>query len=355
MGDDSREEITNKLIMWASSHGIPPSESKYDLYMILNGVEITSRCTEVAELKEDRNEALLKKFLVVKNVKGCTPRTIEFYGKEIHKILEKIGKTVDDIVADDIRLYMAKRLKVDKVSEITVGNEQRALGSFFNWLYAEELIKRNPMAKVERIKKRKTRKKAFTEMEIEQLRSAAQGEKEKMTIEMLLSTGCRVSELVQIKKDDIDNDRILVVGKGEKERYVYLNARAQFALGKYLEERKDINPYLFPRGESVVNMPHSGIRQEELKNWWKNPENIKEGHTDKSSIESMTRKIAKRAGVERANPHKFRRTCATMALRRGMPIEQVSRMLGHEELSTTQIYLDLTEDELALAHKKYVN
>lgn len=355
MNEDCREEIINKLVIWAADHGISVRESKYDLYMILNNVEITSRCTEVAELKEDRNEALLKKFLIVKNVKGCTPRTIEFYGKEIHKSLEKIGKTVDDIVADDIRLYMAKRLKVDKVSEITVGNEQRALGSFFNWLYAEEIIRRNPMAKVERIKKRKTKKKAFTEMEIEQLRSAAQGEKEKMTIEMLLSTGCRVSELIQIKMDNIDNDRILVVGKGEKERYVYLNARAQFALEKYLAERKDVNPYLFPKGESVVEMVHAGIKRKDLCDWWKNPENIKDGHTDKSSVESMMRKIAKKAKVERANPHKFRRTCATMALRRGMPIEQVSKMLGHEELSTTQIYLDLTEDELALAHKKYVN
>ena len=109
MEGDCREEIINKLIMWASGHGIQPSESRYELYMLLNDVEIMSRCTEVAILKADRNEALLKKFLVVKNVKGCTERTLEFYGKEIHKALERIGKTVDDITADDIRLDMAKR------------------------------------------------------------------------------------------------------------------------------------------------------------------------------------------------------------------------------------------------------
>ena len=355
MGEDCREEIVNQLIMWASGHGIPPLESKYDLYMILSGVEIMRRCTEVAELKEDRNEMLLKKFLVVKNVKGCTPRTIEFYGKEIHKILDTIGKTVDDVTADDIRLYMAKRLKVDRVSEVTVGNEQRALSSFFNWLYTEELIKKNPISKVELIKSRKTKKKALTEMEIEQLRSAAQGEREKAIIEILLSTGCRVSELVQIKRDNIDGNRILVIGKGNKERYVYLNARAQFALEKYIEERKDVNPYLFPSGKNVVKMPHNGLPPKEMINWWKNPKNIRDGHADKSTVEAAMRKIAKLAGVERANPHKFRRTCATMALRRGMPIEQVSKMLGHEQLTTTQIYLDLTEDELALAHKKYVN
>ena len=104
----------------------------------------------------------------------------------------------------------------------------------------------------------------------------------------------------------------------------------------------------------MVEMRHKGIRIDDLRNWWKNPDNVKEGHTDKSSIEALTRKIAKKAGVERANPHKFRRTCATMALRRGMPIEQVSKMLGHAELSTTQIYLDLSEDDLREAHKKYV-
>lgn len=355
MNEDCREDVINKLIMWASEHGIAPSESKYDLYMILNNVEITSRCTELAEMQQDRNEMLLKKFLIVKNVKGCTERTLEFYGAEIRKALERMGKTVDDITADDIRLDAAKRLRRDNVSEITVGNEQRCLSSFFSWLYAEELIKKNPMLKVERIKHRKVKKKALTEMEIERLRSAAQGEREKMVIEVLLSTGCRVNELVNIQVRDIENDRILVLGKGKKERYVYLNARAQLTIENYLQCRKDTNPYLLPRGGNATDMQRTGMPPDELKNWWKNPENIQTGHMDTNSVESMTRKIAKRAGVERANPHKFRRTCATMALRRGMPIEQVSKMLGHEELSTTQIYLDLTEDELALAHRKYVN
>ena len=157
-------------------------------------------------------------------------------------------------------------------------------------------------------------------------------------IELLLSTSCRVSEVAQILIEEIDGERILVHGKGEKDRYVYLNAKAQLMLERYMSERKDKSPYLFPR----------------CRDGWRNPKNIEEGHIDMATIEQMTRKIAKRAGVERANPHKFRRTCATMALRRGMPIEQVSKMLGHEQVSTTQIYLDLTEDELALAHKKYV-
>ena len=268
--------------------------------------------------------------------------------------LSEIGKTVDDITTEDIRYYMAIRLQRDKVSKTTIGNEIRNLGSFFGWLYAEEIIKKNPMAKIDRIKQEKTKKEALTDMEIEMLRAAADGKREKLVIELLLSTGCRVGEVVQILISDIEGDRVLVHGKGQKDRYVYLNARAQLALGKYLAARSDKNPYLFPKGGSVIEMKHNGIKKHELKDWWKNPENIKEGHAGISTIEITTRKIAKRAGVEQANPHKFRRTCATMALRRGMPLEQVSKMLGHEEISTTQIYLDLTEDELALAHKKYV-
>lgn len=350
---DCREEVVNALAMWAAKHGVDVAEAKIDFYMILNNVEITNRCTEIAELCEDRNEMLFRKFIIAKQVKGCTPRTIQFYSLELKRILQDIGKTVDDITADDIRFYIAVRLKRDKVSKTTVGNETRVLASFFSWLYAEEIIRRNPMSKVDRIKKEKTKKEALTEMEIEKLRIAAQGEREKAIIELLLSTGCRVSEVVQILICEIEQDRILVHGKGQKDRYVYLNAKAQIALDMYIRERRDRNPYLFPRGKPAGALK-KGVKKDDMKDWWKNPENIAEGHSSKSTIEAITRKLAKRAGVEKANPHKFRRTCATRALQRGMPIEQVSKMLGHEEISTTQIYLDLKEDELALAHKKYV-
>lgn len=351
---DCREDLVNQLAVWATSHGIDMSEAKYDLYMLLNNVEITSRCTEVAEIQGDYNEMLIKKFLVAKQVKGCTTRTIQFYKVCIVKALEQIGKNANDVTAEDIRYYMAIRLRRDGVSKTTVGNEIRSLGSFFQWLQVEEIIEKNPMLKVDRIKKEKTKKEALTEMEIERLRVAAEGEREKAIIEFLLSTGCRVSELVQILLVEIEKDRVLIHGKGQKERYVYLNAKAKLALEIYMNERKDSNPYLFPKRKPIVQGTYAGIERKEQKNWWKYPEYIDKGHMDKGSVEEITRKIAKRAGVERANPHKFRRTCATMALRRGMPIEQVSKMLGHESIETTQIYLDLTEDELEQAHKKYV-
>ena len=199
---------------------------------------------------------------------------------------------------------------------------------------------KNPIAKIDCIKTERCQKEALAEEEIEKLRfAAAKGfktrqkydfaERNVLIVELLLSTGVRVSELVKIKLNEIRDKRILVHGKGRKDRYVYMSVKAQFALERYLPKRKDLeSPYLFPGDEN--------------------------GHIGKCTVSSITRKIARTAGVERANPHKFRRTCATMALRRGMPIEQVSKMLGHEQISTTQIYLDLSEEDLAYAHSKYV-
>ena len=352
---DCREEIINKLAVWAANYGIDVREAKCDLYLLLSDVEITSRHTKGVEVQEDRNEYLLKKFLLVKQVKGCTEKTLKSYERSIKATLKQIGKTVDDITADDIRCYIAFRLRKNKVLKVTVAGEIAIFSSFFTWLYLEEIIKRNPMSKVDKIKTEKIKKKAFTELEIEKLRLATENAREQMIVEMLLSTGCRVTELTEILLADIEDSKILVRGKGAKERYVYLNAKAQLALEQYLSERKDDNPFLFPKGKLFNKWNKKGMSKKIMKDWWKDPEKMeKDEHVDKGSIEKAVVRIAKRAGVDKANPHKFRRTCATMALKRGMPLLQVSKMLGHESTETTQIYLDLSEDDLAQAHKKYV-
>lgn len=353
---DERESLINEVCMYLVGRGIEPGEAKDALYIIMNKYEITSRCTSLAEMKEDRNDFLLNRFMIAKTVKGCSKRTLKLYGTELKRILQAIGKTVDDITADDIRYYLAVRQRRDGVSKTTADNELRYLRSFFQYLVADELVIRNPTAKVDRVKCERRKKDALTDIEVERLRVAVEGLREPAIIEVLLSTGCRVSELVQIQISDIDKNKVLVYGKGAKERYVYLNARAMIAIERYLAERKDKNPYLFAGGKSqLITGLKDGYKRRQLTDWWKDPDLVSEDKPiDKGTIEQLLRKIAKKAGVEKANPHKFRRTCATMALRRGMPIEQVSKMLGHEELSTTQIYLDLSEDELAQAHKKYV-
>ena len=325
------------------------------LYIMLDKYEITQRETGIALLQEDRNEYLLKKFIIGKTVKGCTKRTLQFYRYTINFVLNYIKKKVDDITSEEIRLYMAKRLYQDKVTKTSVGNEIRAMSSFFSYIFNEELIDKNPMQRIEKIKKEKTKKEAFTELELEKMRAELKTNREKAIFEVLLSTGCRVAELVNIKIAEINGEEILVHGKGEKDRTVYLNAKAQWALNEYLSERSDSSPYLFPGGHYERFLRHKkGNKRIKSKEWYKNPNLVDESkHIDPGTIESTIRNIGKKAGVQ-AHPHKFRRTCATFALRRGMPIEYVSKMLGHEAISTTQIYLDLSEQDLKTAHRKYV-
>ena len=355
---DARQDLYENIMMALIGDGMDVSGGiKERIYVILGGYEVQSRTTEVALLSEDRNEFLIRKFMVGKTVKGCTKRTLNYYESLLRFILPRIGKTVDDITADDIRYYIALRQKRDKISKCTADNELRCLRTFFAYLTGEEILQKNPMLRIESIKGAKTKKEAFTDIEVEKIRMSSGDERELAIIEMMLSTGCRVSELVQIRITDIDGEKVLVHGKGEKDRYVYLNAKAQVALTMYLECRKDGNPYLFPGGmpQLVAGGKTKGVKRNALKSWWKEPQYVApDSYLNMSTVEAMMRKIAKKAGVKRANPHKFRRTCATMALRRGMPLEQVSKMLGHENISTTQIYLDLREDELEMAHKKYV-
>lgn len=352
-----REELIDELSMYLVSQGIDGREARDELYVILDKYEITSRSTELAELHKDRNEYLLKKFLIAKTVKGCTRETLRRYKDDLTRILWKIGKTVDDITADDIRVYLALRQKKDGISKRTADTELRYLRTFFQYLVADELVTKNPTSKIERIKCERCNAEVFSDIEVEKIRNATTDERESAVVETLFSTGCRVTELVGIRLDEIEGNKVLVHGKGEKDRIVYLNAKAQVAIEKYLKKRSDNNPYLFAGGTLELNKGGKlsrGKKRKDAKSWWKDQRLVTDKAINKGSIESMTRKIAKRAGIERANPHKFRKTCATMALRRGMSIEQVSKMLGHEQISTTQIYLDLQESELEQAHKKYV-
>lgn len=348
-----KDELINKIVDELFDLAIDPHELRNRLVLIMRDYTITEAETSLVVREKNENEYLIDRFIIAKKVKGCTNRTLQFYRNELRKILLfKIQKDASAITADDITLYLAEREYRDGVSSVTCDNELRALRTFFAWLRIEEIITKNPCEKIERIRHKGKKKKAFTEMEIEDLRVACGNNKERAVIEVLLSTGCRVTELVNIKIKDIVHDELIVHGKGQKDRKVYLSAKAQKSIELYINERTDENPYLFPK---MLSAPEQVKQKSNIRNAWKEKKNVMEkGHMSASSIESMIRRIKKRAGVEEAYPHKFRRTCATMALRRGMPIEYVAQMLGHEQLSTTQIYLDLTDDDLKSAHKRYV-
>ena len=343
-----RQELTEKIMMCLMGRGINEPDIAQDITIILSDYDITARETAVAVRNQDINQHCLKKFLIAKTVKGCSDRTIEQYETQINRILNEIGKSVSEITSDDIRLYIALRERRDKCTKTTVDNERRYLSSFFKFLVNEEMIEKDPTARIGQIKMEKKKKPAFKELEVEKIRNACTNAFETAAVEMMLSTGCRVSELCNIKISEIDGDKLIVHGKGNKDRTVYLNAKAIVAVENYMKERTDSNPYLFPGGYFKSGPKDRG-------KWYMNVDKVdKERRYSTSGMEGKVRKIGKRAGVENVFPHRFRRTCATLALRRGMPLEQVSKMLGHEDLSTTQIYLDLSEEDLRMAHKKFV-
>ena len=283
-------------------------------------------------------------------------RPVELSGGELRRMLTReIGKDADTLTATDLQIYFAKLMQ--RMTPAGVRHYWLTMSSFMTWMHNEELITKNPMKRVESPKVRKQKKYAFTDMDVEKLRNACECERERAIIEILLSTGCRASEIAGIKLEDIDGKAIDVLGKGMKHRTVYLNAKAQLALERYLQERSDCNPYLFPAmNPSARDKDHFGKMRGTKNEWYKDPAFVDPlNHMgDSNTLNNILHSIAKRAGVEDVHAHRFRRTCATFALRRGMPIEQVSKMLGHENIGTTQVYLDLDDKQLERDHEKYV-
>lgn len=351
------EELISLMLPYVDQRNI--EDIKLRLSMVLANYSIAEESTELTIYEGYVNEKILKRFLMAKAAAGCSPNTLRYYKNSISFFFDRAKKPFSDVSADDIRLYLATRTQIDEISKTTANNERRNLSSFYGWLQKEEILLKNPMLKVDSIKVTKTRKPAFTQMDIEKMRFACRNSYQTALVETLLSTWARVSEVAQIKLKEIDLEKgsVLVHGKGDKERIVYLNAKAQLAIKNYLDDRRDNNPYLFPKCNYAgdVKRMSSGIPRRVQGLWYMKPKFVSENeHRDKSSIESDIRRIGKRAGVENAHPHRFRRTGATTALRNGMPLITVSKLLGHENIGTTQIYLDISDRELEQAHEKYV-
>ena len=348
--------LLNDIVMWLMTKGIDRQEALSELYILMHDYDISERTTDLVVYEGNRNEELLRRFIVAKTTAGCSQKSMRQYYKTIQRILMKIGKDVDQVTTDDIRYYNARHMK-QGVAKSTINNERHYLMSFYTWLISEELVSRNPMLRIEPVRQTKKKESAFTEDDLEIMRINLRDWREKAIFEVLLSTCCRVSELVSIKIDDIQEDgAIYIHGKGDKYRYVYLNARARITVQEYLKERKDANPYLFPRATPAFVGPGSHISgRRKIHTWYQSPEFVTvDEASDKSTIEAVVRKLGGRSKITNVHPHRFRRTGATRALRAGMPLELVSKMLGHANVGVTQVYLDLSEDDMKQAHKKYV-
>lgn len=350
-----KNEIIEQVINHVISNGFSSEQIdivKNSLIIALNGYIVTKDTTELTIYEGNINEELIKKFLIAKRITGRTNRTLKTYREYLIRIFRTMNKSCLDVTTDDIRLYLALKETRDGLAKTSLNNELRIMRTFYQFLQDEEILLVNPTRKIDAIKGNKKKKEAFSEIEVEKIRNACQNNRESALIEILLSTGARVTEVSRMKIDELKGDKIVVHGKGNKDRIVYLNAKAQLKLGGYLSERMDQNPYIFPASVSIAGCPEM---RKVKRNWYKNKELVRENRAmDVSSLEKVVRTIGKRAGVPNTHPHRFRRTCATFALRRGMPIEQVSYMLGHEQIATTQIYLDMDERMMEQAHRKYV-
>ena len=279
------------------------------------------------------NEKLLNTFLEDKRLAGLSEKTLTQYEDSIKRILDFIGKGADTITADDIRCFMDYQLEERKSSMITIDNYRRYLNSFYGYCVNNGLLYKNPLLKINRVKKVRKVKQAFTPTEIIYLRENINNLRDKAIFELLLSSGMRVGELVKLNHKDLDmnNCTVIVHGKGDKEREVFFNELAKVSIQRYLDSRTDTNPALF----TTLNSPFNRVGI--------------------SGVETMLRNLGKKAGVTKVHPHRFRRHFATSLIHKGVHIEQVQQLLGHAEIETTQEYIVSDEDEIAYNHKRYVN
>lgn len=299
----------------------------------LNGYRLVKEETGIVKYEMSKDEKLFKMFFISKKLQGLSDRSLRYYRQELERSLLKINKPFEQITSDDIKYFLACYQLGGTANSTTIDNMRRVLNTFFQWLEDEEYIVKNPVKKIKKTRQEKKIKKAFSFEEIEKLKLGCKSERDIALIEFLLSTGVRADELVNAKLNDLDieNGQLKVLGKGNKERIVYLNSSAKIRLMNYLTSRKGNSEYIFSGEQS----PYDGIKADHLR--------------------VLVKKIGKRAGVEDVHPHRFRRTCATIASKRGMKIEEIQKMLGHENLTTTQIYVQVDTEDVKKSHEKYMN
>lgn len=296
----------------------------------------TLRNVCVTEIKtentEESNSTLVVSFLSSKSVEGCSEKTIAYYRSTLNNALTKIGKKISHVTTDDLRNYLNDYQKESNASKVTVDNIRRILSSFFAWLEDENHIVKSPVRRIHKVKTGKTVKETYTDEALEEMRDHAGNSRDLALIDLLASTGMRVGELVKLNRDDIDflNRECVVTGKGDKQRKVYFDARTKIHLRKYLSERTDNNDALF------VSLLSPSQRLQI------------------SGVEIRLRKLGRELNMPKVHPHKFRRTLATMAIDKGMPIEQVQHLLGHQSLDTTLQYAMVNQNNVKLSHRKYL-
>ena len=299
---------------------------------ILHNVLMQHLNQPVSEASNERHAELIKLFLSAKRVEGCSDTTVHYYESTIRNVIAAIGKDVQQVTTEDVRDYLDQYQTNNHVSKVTIDNIRRILSSFFSWLETEDHISKNPMKRIHKVKTCKTVKETYSDESLELMRDSTVCTRDLALIDMLASTGMRVGELVKLNRDDINfvDRECVVLGKGNKQRKVYFDARTKIHVQRYLDERTDDNPALFVS----LQAPHNRLLI--------------------SGVEIRLRKIGRQLNLSKVHPHKFRRTLATMAIDKGMPIEQVQQLLGHQSVDTTLQYAMVNQANVKSSHRKFI-
>lgn len=306
---------------------------KESLIMNFEKVEFIIKTDELKHQEElDENKSMIELFISSKQIEGCSDRTIKYYKEIIDKFNDNFDKSIKNISTEEIRNYLSNYKEMSACSSTTIDNIRRVLSSFFSWLEDEDYIIKSPIRRIRRIKTPTTIKEVLTDENLEKLRDECENIRDLALIELLISTGMRVGELVNLNISNLNfEDRsCIVLGKGNKEREVYFDAKTKLHLKEYISKRNDSNDALFVS----LREPHQRLSI--------------------SGIELIVRNLGVNTNINKVHPHKFRRTLATMAIDKGMPVEQVQKLLGHVKIETTMHYAMVNQSNVKISHRRYI-
>ena len=323
-------EITRKMLPYLDNSQMEQLQEV--LTHCFWGVQISPSSEEERLQEKETNKELLEMFISAKRVEGCSEKTLKYYNTTILRMFTAIKLHVTHMRTDDLRNYLSEYQQASQCSKGNIDNIRRILSSFFAWLEDENYIIKSPVRRIHKIKSSKTVKETYSDESLEIMRDQCGCLRDLALIDLLASTGMRVGELVRLNRADIDfeNRECVVFGKGSKERPVYFDARTKIHLKNYLDSRTDENPALFV---SLIR-PFNRL--------------------EISGVEIRLRELGRRLGISKVHPHKFRRTLATRAIDKGMPIEQVQRLLGHSKIDTTMQYAMVNQNNVKISHRKYI-
>ena len=327
MKEELMTEVMQQMLPYLDNAGL--KQLKIVMEQALFRYEVT---TVDIKPEEDDSKDIIAKFIAAKRIEGCSEKTLKYYQTTIDTMVLALGKNVRHILTEDLRTYLTEYQRRNQSSRVTIDNIRRILSSFFSWLEDEDYIVKSPVRRIHRVKTASNIKETYSDEDLEKMRDNCDEPRDLAMIDMLASTGMRVGELVLLNREDINftERECVVFGKGDKERIVYFDARAKLHLQEYLNSRTDENPALFV----TLRAPHERIQI--------------------GGIENRLREMGNRLNIAKCHPHKFRRTLATMAIDKGMPIEQLQRLLGHQRIDTTLQYAMVKQSNVKTAHRKYI-